>query len=125
VVDIKNLIGDLFALLSSKYPQLLMSESMSYAHSFTGPTSYKPDSKKQKSSENETKAHKLAENDEGEPRTGDPYSLDFMNIVKMVKEGKTPPNVREIDDSPLEPASKPLEKSLAGGNNKPWQTGIN
>jgi len=118
VVDIRNLIGELFALLSSKYPQLIISESIYFPQSFSGANPQKTDSSKKSQKLPTEEPKKQPSIAEGEA----PYSMDFMNIVKLVNEGKTPPNVREIDDSPLETAANPIEPT---NNNKvttkPWQ----
>jgi len=55
--------------------------------------------------------------------TKEPHNPEFMKIMEMVQKGITPPNVRTIDDSPLEDAIQPLKesKSESTKNTKPWQ----
>jgi len=49
------------------------------------------------------------------------HSPDFMNIMDMVRKGITPPNVRTVDDTPLEDANQPLKDKAEGSNTKPWE----
>jgi hypothetical protein len=48
-------------------------------------------------------------------------SDDFMNILQMVKAGKTPPNVRtDIDDKPSDPNAS-VSSGQMQPRQKPWQ----
>ena len=48
-------------------------------------------------------------------------SEDFMNILKMVQAGKTPPNVRtDIDDKPSDPNAV-VSSGQMQPRQKPWQ----
>jgi len=56
-----------------------------------------------------------------EPEKTAPHSPDFMNILEMVRKGVTPPNVRTVDDTPLEDSNQPLKDKSEGSNTKPWE----
>lgn len=44
-----------------------------------------------------------------------PHSSEFSEIMQMVARGETPPNVRQIDDSPLEPFQNEETKEVSSG----------
>jgi len=53
----------------------------------------------------------------------DPVSPEFTKIMEMVAKGITPPNVRTIDDSPLEDANQPIMDRTENNEPlaKPWE----
>ena len=48
------------------------------------------------------------------------YSASFMEVLRMMQAGETPPDIREIDDAPKNPA-QPLPASNKSRAKKPWE----